>query len=195
MVSQYVYLGLLAALIAAIGSLVWSLHLSRTNNRQLSTEREQLLKELELQKQAATEFHNDAERSNALVRLLDRQVRQRSSEIDVLRMLLLRRDQEIHLLQRDAEKARSPVSTPEQGGRPPEGMPPSRFGSGEQPTASLITLEEQQALLSPSGSSSAGNRAGEREGQHAGENITRAWKENLERMLGVLDAIEREVRQ
>jgi len=203
MESRYIYLGLLAVTNAVAGLVVRALCLSRASNRRLLAEKSQLQRDLDLLKKAATEFRDEADHSNALIRLLDLHVQQRSSEIDTLRMLLLRRDQEIRLLQKDAEGTAFSGPVSEQGGKTSEEMGISsgsavdqaRPAPGQERLVLPISPEEQRALLSPAPSSGSGSRPAGQDEQGAGVSVTRDWRESLGRMLGVLDAMEREVRK
>ncbi len=195
MESQYFLLGMLAAMMVTVGLIVRALHVNRATNRRLSAEKAQLQRELQLLKETAAESRGEAERSNSLVRLLNQEVQQRSSEVDTLRMLLLRRDQEIWLLRKGAEK----ISSPGQAGKASEESSKPSASTGDQTqltpgpeqTTSLISQEEQRALLSSVRRTDDWTEMQEKRNAEVG--AARYWENSLDRMLGVLDAMEREV--
>jgi hypothetical protein len=218
MPSVYLDLGLVLLIIAIFGLLAYSTRSTKLTNRRVLSDLAELRKFLERELRALRESRQEATRENSLVPSTgSSEPQQRNSELEALRLLILRQDDEIRILQRETDDMRHSLARLGSTG----GFVDATLASALKTAAVSAGAQVAQASDRAAGTewtasvaaseASFGNRRdllnynSRSEAQFPGakETVSRVsvdsakevvgWKENLDGILSMLDAMEREV--
>jgi len=195
MSSIYVQLALLALIFSCFGFLLHAFYFGDSRQKRLTGELKALHEELDHKRRELAQAEEGAQKSERMVQSLERQLQQRSSEMEHLKQLASRQDKAIELLQKEAEVIRTALGGSAKSAKvvqnvlesveiAPVTPPPARPQTIEVKAETPAKIREvprprQEAPAAPAPA-----------GAHAD---APSWKANLENILTMLDTMEKEV--
>ncbi len=183
MLSVCFFLGLLALVFAILGFLLHAFYFSRGTTQAEEKELSDLRKSLAEKQKETLEAREEIAKTNHLLHSLEQQIHRRNEEMERLRQWVARQDQEISLLQKDAEAIRT-MATDSADAQNRSTLAPTGAASDVVESAgSLAAPPEVPAVSRDVQSVTSAPKASE----------WPAWRENLDNILGMLDAMEKEV--
>jgi hypothetical protein len=214
----YLYVGFVALIVAMLGLLACAIHSVKSGNRrvmqELAESRKLLERELRTLREAQLETVRDTSAAGSPERP---EVPPRNSELETLRLLILHQDEEIRMLQREAEDMHQSLAglsstagltatvtalVPDRGQeeargdqmrRPTGRAAESGFAMGATSSSASFGKRRDPSIYEPMPGIQF-SRTKERRAARPDEHVQEAgWKENLDGILNMLDAMEREV--
>jgi septal ring factor EnvC (AmiA/AmiB activator) len=194
MSSIYVQLALLALIFSCFGFLLHAFYFGNTRQRHLIRELKKLHEALDQKRRELVQSEEKTQKEEGVIQSLEKQLQQRSSEMEHLKQLASRQDKAIELLQREAEVIRAALSGSAKSVKPvqevlksveeaaPASPPPPPRKVEPQPQAPVQIREQprphqEMPVAHPS----------------PAQGDAPAWKENLDNILSMLDTMEKEV--
>jgi len=205
MAGIYLCLGLVALIVAMFGLMAYAIHSSKLSNRRVMGELVELRKLLEREQQALREAQQEAALNKSVIHPLSKpEIQQRNSELEMLRLLILRQDEEIRLLQKDADDMRQSLARLSSTDGSMEPAVASLFKKEPRSTgdrmrkAPVLAVEPEPAMVAAASAASYGKGRNQSNyepilGPQLSSTKEPSWKENLDGILSMLDAMEREV--
>ncbi len=214
----YLDLGLVLLIIAIFGLLAYSTRSTKLTHRRVLSDLAELRKFLERELRALRETRQEAARERSLVSSPGNpEPQQRNSELEMIRSLILRQDDEIRILQRETDDMRPSLARLGSAGgfvdatlAPALKTGPGSAGAQVAKPSDRVAGTEWTASVAASTASFVNGRdilnynsRSEAQFPGATEPVSRVsvdcakevvgWKENLDGILSMLDAMEREV--
>jgi TolA-binding protein len=196
MSSIYVQLALLALIFSCFGFLLHAFYFGDVRRRRLTGEIKSLNEELERTRRELAQSDEGVQKSEGVIKSLEKQLQQRSSEMEHLRQLASRQDKAIELLQREAEVIRTALGGSAKSVKTMQNVldsvevapakspaaPPQPIEVQPEPPARIreVPRPRQETPAAPQPAAAAQAEAP-------------AWKANLENILSMLDTMEKEV--
>ncbi len=217
--SLYFFLALLAVIFWVLGFLTHAFYFNRAAALMAELQRPHATDVAS--RQALEEAQKELSRVSGMVRTLERQLRERSEEMEAFKVLASRQDDQIRQLQRDAEAIRRAVSSASRAEKPPAkpevavstvqgGTAETRLPRGQAPAPKPPAVTKPTAIKRPAAARTASAPAAAEappvsnpppatqvaaKGTEVDDAGAASWKENLDNILNILEAMEKEVQK
>ena len=218
MTDVYLHVGFAALIVAMLAVLIFSIQSLKLGNRRVMGEIAEMRRLLERELRALREAQQEPVRDKRTTGSPGRpEAPPRNSELETLRLLVLRQDEEIRMLQKEAERIQQSLAGLNSAAELMEAADALSRAQGQQGTRgdqvqrSKGAVVESKTVMGEASrrvffgkdlelskyeamSTAPFYKAKERRGGSIEERAQEAgWKENLEGILSMLDAMEREV--
>ena len=188
----YFYLVSLAAIFGLLGFLIHSFCFTTAEDTGTRQKIASLQKELKERQTELREAREKITKTGASVRSLEQQIKQRNEEMEKLRKMVSRQDEEIAALQKEAATIRTALAAgkkgPDKPAKPESSAPAVRTGASAPPAPEpkatpRVDEDKAQQKQPPSAAAPQSGAAGP------------VWRENLNNIVGILDAMEKEIKK
>jgi len=185
----YLYLVLLAATFGVLGFLFHAFCFQVNGDNEAKHKSEALQKELRERQSELKEAREKIVKTTANVRGLEQQVKQRDEETEKLRKTASRQDEAITALQKEAATIRAALAAQKKG---PDA--PAKVRLPAQAPHAAAATPAQDPKVAPK---VEGDKAGQKPPPSPGtaQSGVPAWKENLENIVDILNAMEKDLKK
>jgi len=190
----YFYLGVLAAIFSLLGFYFRAFYFGISEDPKARQKIESLQKELREKQAEVREAREKLTKTSTVVRSLEQQVKQRNEEMEKLRKMASRQDEEIASLQKEAATIRTALAaakkSPDAQAKPESAAPADR---GEAPARTTsVPATQQKAVVRVEEDKVQQKQPAPKKTQQK-DSAAPAWREDLNNIEDILDAMEKEI--